>query len=659
MEEPLLRSLTAKLVFTLVTALAPLLALLVPVTVLSTSTAYAQEDEAQKLYDDAMDNDYLNTKFDDAIAKLNKAVKQCGKKCGKGMRGKLHIALAVVHGAGKQDNKAARAELEKAFKADKNAKPLDLYFTDDLKKLYAEAKKAAATAGDDDDDDGGKKPPKGDDDDDGGKKPPKGDDDDDGAAGGSVDWKPPKEAQVNTPLPIYLPVDEGLGADSAKLRYKPFGETKWLSVAMKKMEGGFGAVIPCAQLTTTGKLKLYIFLKDKSGDPVAQAGSSKAPLEVTVKNEIEDDQPSFPGEKPPKKCSTVECPPDFPGCGEGKPPSGERGNKGWGASCDKTEECKEGFVCLNGSCEEGKDDGGSGSGGGKPDTGDHALKKNIVFLGGQLDLLFLTSVDNVCGAAASSGNDKKFGTPDDSVDAPINYACFKDTSVAGETPEGEFLGEPSQNADGSPRFNQVEGGGVLAGGRILAGYDRIVYKGLTVGARIGYAFGGTPRIGDVVERFDACKARGGGFCRESGASNFLPFHGEVRLSYFFLENFIKQTKFLPRPYAYTGVGVGQVNGGVNVGVCDYVDNNGQPMQSAGDSRCPSGAQQSPGSSGFSRKREDIKAYQLTGLAFVPLGVGAIFPFHPNVGLSLEVKAMFMLPTFGVVLAPQFGPVGMF
>ena len=107
------------------------------------SPSFAQEDQAQSLYDDAMDNDYLNTKFGDALGKLDKAVKQCGKKCSKSLLGKLYVALAVVHGAGKGDNKAAKAAFDKAFQADKNAKPLDLYFTDEMKKLFEASKKTS------------------------------------------------------------------------------------------------------------------------------------------------------------------------------------------------------------------------------------------------------------------------------------------------------------------------------------------------------------------------------------------------------------------------------------------------------------------------------------------------------------------------------------
>ncbi len=693
------RRLTSKIATLLLVALS---VLVVP------SVAFAQDDDAKRLKDDALDNDYLNTKFDDAIAKLNKAVKLCGKKCSKKMRGELHIALAVVYGAGKGDLKTAKGEMEKAFKADKNAKPLELYFNEDVKKIYAEAKKNAAAGddddddsgtpppkkppppkgddddddsgkpkkpppkkppppkGDDDDDDSGKPkkppPPKGDDDDDDSgkpkkppKKPPKGDDDDDSGTSGSVSWKAPEEALVNTPLPIFIPTEEGADIDSATLHYQPFGETKWLKVTMKHMDNGFGGLIPCAQITTTGKLKLYIFLKDKSGELVAQAGARKTPLEVTIKNEMDGEQPSFPGDKPPKKCQTVECPPDFPGCSEKH--SGEgHGTIGWGGTCNKTEECKEGLSCVNGSCEQGGSDLPPPDGStGKPEPGDgFPLKKHMISLTGGPEFLFLSSSQDVCGGT-DPGTDGKFGTKDDSLSAPTNYFCFR----AAEDGGGEYLGKPAAG-----RFNEIQGGGALAGGRLMLGYDFRYWKGLAAGIRVGVAFGGSPKIGDSPDRFSACDAGNpfgkgktdadgnfAGFCRAPSANNFMPAHVELQvLKVFPMEFFKVKSKYWPRPYGYVGFGiVGQVNAGVQVAVCDSVDAKGNPVSNSGDGRCPANTV----------KRENVTAYQITGLNFVPVGIGTLLPVHQNFGFSVELKTMFLLPTFGAAISPVFGAVGMF
>lgn len=629
--------------------------------------SFAQDEQAQGLYDDAMDNDYLNTKFDDAAGKLNKAIKQCGKKCNKSMLGKLYVALAVVQGAGKGDNKAAKVSLEKAFKADKNAKALDLYFTDELRKLFEAAKKNAGGGAEEATEEEPKKKPKAEEateesgeteaeppkkkkkkkkseeetdsagaeeatSENASEKKPKGDEEsDDAVASGSVDWKPPAEGRANTPLPIFIPVEQGLGAESAKLRYKPFGETKWLAASMRKVKDGFGAVIPCAHTNTTGKLKLYIFLKDKDGEPVAQAGSAKAPLEVAIKNKIDGDQPSLPGEEPPEKCSSVECPPDFPGCGSSKPAEGERGGKGWGATCEATAECKSGFACLNGSCEQSDaaptDESGDSNASDNEKTSGAAgtkLRNHLVTAGVQLDVLFLSSQTDVCGSTTT--------------ERPDNFSCF-------QADKGEFLGKPEAGT-----LNEVLGGGAVAGARLLAGYDfnfgtlSDSLHGLFAGARFGYAFGGSPSVGDAEQRFADCQANlPNGACglQKPKALDFLPWHVELQLKWFPLESLSSASSlYEPRPYVFTGFGIaGQVNGGVSIQVNDTVSD-------AGDATNPAGTR-------------DIDAYQITGLNFVPVGLGAIFPVHENFGINVELKTMFMLPTSGTVLAPFIGPVGMF
>ncbi len=313
-----------------------------------------------------------------------------------------------------------------------------------------------------------------------------------------------------------------------------------------------------------------------------------------------------------------DCPPDFPGC----TPSGDgaRGDKGWGASCDKSKECREGLICLNGSCEQGEGDDDDDDD--DDDGGLAGAPKNIVSLGIQLDLLILGGAENVCGVF----EDGEFKQELD------NYFCF--------SPDGEFLGKPM---DG--KFNEIEGGIALAGARILAGYDRVLWKGLTAGVRIGYAFGGSPSVGDAEDRYEDCKDDfGGDACREPLASDFLPFHGEVRASYLVFQ------EGLVRPYGFVGFGIGQVNAGVNVAVCDMVDEDGGPVPAdERDGKCDD----------VGRKVDDVEAYQVTGLNFVPFGGGAIFAITKNWGVNVEAKFMLMLPTFGFVIAPSVAPVFMF
>ena len=181
------------------------------------------------------------------------------------------------------------------------------------------------------------------------------------------------------------------------------------------------------------------------------------------------DPPSGPGylvvdmmpEPPPRKGDpgwvVVRC----PDAGAVK-----RGDKGWGASCEQTQECQAGLVCLNGSCEEGKDDGSK--------TADTGTKKNIISVGGQFDFLLIGSADKVC-----TGTD-------------ASYTCFYPDDG------GQFYGKPADK-NGT---NGVQGGFGLADVRLLAGYDRLITQlgpgYIGVGVRLGWAFGGSVGIGTVL-----------------------------------------------------------------------------------------------------------------------------------------------------------------
>src|SRR5262249_39802297 len=146
--------------------------------------------------------------------------------------------------------------------------------------------------------------------------------------------------------------------------------------------------------------------------------------------------PHLPGKAPPSQCRPKEdCPPGLPGCPEkGKEP---RGDKGWGATCEETKECQNGLVCLNGTCEEGKEgeEGGGGKGKGK---------RFVLGAAAQFDLLFISSADNVCSPQESGP-----------------HACF----LAGS--DQQFYGDPANQ----PGTNGIQGGLGLASVRALVSFD--------------------------------------------------------------------------------------------------------------------------------------------------------------------------------------------
>lgn len=546
--------------------------------------AGAKDKDAQKLLSQAMDEDYLSLELDKAESKLQDALKKCGSSgCSPALVGKLHIALGTIYGAGNKLDKA-KEEFSAALAADPKAELDPVLTTPQLQKAYDEAK---ADSGGSTTTSGGSEPA---------PKPTK-------APGGDIpNSNPIAEQTINTPVPIYIEIPEEYGAEAATLKYKPFGATSWKTLNMKRMGDGFAAEVPCSATSTTGDLKYYIIAKDGSGDQVGQSGTLKAPYKVSIKHEIDSESPAFPGQDPPNQCASKEdCPPGLPGCPDGK--AEKRGDKGWGATCEDTLECKSGFICLNGSCEEGSD----GSGGDdEPKTN---AKKNIVGLSGSLDLLLINGGEDVC-----SGKDP-------------SYVCFqRDTNK-------QFYGKPTAVSG----TNDINGGFGLAGGRLVLSYDRLLSEkiGLSIGGRIGYAFGGQPTRDEAVKAFKGAP--------QGDALGFLPLHLEGRLSYSFGKALFEEKKI--RPYVLVGGGVGQVSGSVPVDVCNTVDKAGAPVTADTSGKCKGKGH-----------KELTDAYQVTGLGFIELGGGAVYAITPNVGVSAELKVLFMVPTFGVVFEPTIGPV---
>jgi hypothetical protein len=556
----------------------------------SASAAGEKDKEALKLHDQAINEDYLNADFPKATAKLKDALKKCGTDgCTPAVVAKLHVSLGTIYGAGMSKLDQAKEEFALGLKADPTVTVDSSLTNPDLDKAFAEAKKAAGSGAAPSGTGGGKKPPAG-----------------DGEAG---THKAPPEQTVNTPVPIYMEPSEEQPTSKVTLRYKPFGSKTYKSVELKKMGKGFGGEIPCEDVTTTGDIKYFFALTDESGEAAGTLGTTKDPYKVTIKSEIEGEAPTLPGQKAPDQCKEkVDCPPGLPGCpaaggaGGGGGASVKRGDKGWGASCEETQQCSEGLVCLNGACEEGKDDGA------KKDKDAKTGKHNLISVGAQLDWLMVGSRSDVCSPQSAASN-----------------ACF----IAGTSTQFEGFAATKSGTNG------VVGGGSFADVRALVGYDRQIVASipLTVGVRAGFAFGGSPTPSNTLQKNGAL-ANGDG-----PALGFHPFHGEARASYHFL-GFFESKKL--RPYAFVGGGVAQVNAAVPIKVCDGGAKARLTTCSAKVS--PTG------------KIVDVDAYQITGLGFIGLGAGATYGFTPTFGVSAELKVMIMVPTSGFVFSPTFGPV---
>jgi hypothetical protein len=192
-------------------------------------------------------------------------------------------------------------------------------------------------------------------------------------------------------------------------------------------------------------------------------------------------------------------------------------------------------------------------------------KKNWLSVAFQQDLLIYGSGTEIC----AGGNE---------------YACFRD----GDT---YYAAYPVKGKGG-----EVAGGIGLSTSRVMVGYDRVIGP-ITLGARIGFAFGGGPPA--------------------PNGKPFFPVHGEARAAYYFGSDPFARRFF--RPYVVLGGGVAQVDGGVEVGLYET----DQAFQANKISR--------------------MTAWRKTGLGFVTGGIGVLFPFIPRTGPFTEFKVM---QTFG-------------
>lgn len=427
-----------------------------------------KDSAAQKLDKQAMDDDYLNVRFDKAQEKLEKAIKECGDSgCEPKVKAQLYMHLGIILvNAGKKDD--ATKAFAAGLKVDGNAAPEKDFTSPDVQKAYDAAK-------------GGAKAPPPD------KDPPAKPDKEDKEVASDLKHEPVTEAPANTPLPIYVAAESG--AAKFVVNYKPFG-ADWVKLEMKKMGKGFGIEIPCKDTSTTGVLKYYIVAQDSGGDVTGTAGSKKQPYEVQIKSKISGDGPSFPGKDPPKACKGKDaCPPGInePGC--------EAATVGFGSKCTGPGQCSkaDGLACIEGTCQVGKEEGdgdgdGDGSGDGAP------AKKNWLSLSLSLDEAI------VSGGEVCSVSSYESGT----------YACFKDSGKMYDPskPRGSNRGTVS-----GPPF-------ALGTVRVLVGFDRLVSKTspILVGVRLGYAFNGGPATQDLKTGAEDKK--------------FFAPHAELRATYF-------------------------------------------------------------------------------------------------------------------------------
>ncbi|MEI9954595.1 MAG: hypothetical protein WDO74_37905 [Pseudomonadota bacterium] len=543
---------------------------------------YTRDNAASKKIDEAINEHYLATDFDKAEQVLTGTVTACADKCSPPVIAKAWMYVGIVRGSGKNDQAGAKEAFQKALASDPTIK-LDVQLaTPETQKTFSDLGGAGAVVA---------------------AATPAAADEDAGDKGGLKCTPDVRELQTLRPIPLECTSDEEVA--SMEIRFKPFGSEEWKAAKMKKVGDAFRGEVPCDATGSAGTLKVYVRAKDAAGESVDSFGSKAKPIDFIASENTTATPPSYPGEPAPARCvAKEECPPDFPGCAG----TVKRGNKDWGQACENSTDCKAGLQCGDGtceaapSCESNSDcdsgvcsDGkcGVGEGGG---AGSSKYKKNWFGLHFAQDIAIIGGSD-VC-----------------SVDARQNrgFSCFP------EGTETEYTGQPFPGAG-------ISTGTVIATRRLLLSYDRAFTPNITLGARVGFAFSGGP---------------------PANGNKFLPFHGELRLTYWFGKGALGKKGL--RPYAHLGGGVAQVDGKVKVTVADcesIVDNGVYNRCVQGD---PSVKDQTTGIT--------MDVWRKMGQEFLTAGGGVVYAFTDNLGAQLNLNIMYMLPTSGAVFQPSIGVV---
>lgn len=184
------------------------------------------------------------------------------------------------------------------------------------------------------------------------------------------------------------------------------------------------------------------------------------------------------------------------------------------------------------------------------------------------------------------------------------FACFRSNGT-------QYHGTPLRDEGASP------GGAFPATTRLLIGIDRVFYDNVALGVRGGVVLAG-----------------GGPKPDGRDAPSFLPFHGEVRATYWFGS----------APFSKPGLRVGAFIAG---GIAE-VDTAMRVLVEEDKSRPPPVAQL------INPSLQTLDAYKKAGTGFIGGGGALAFSASRSSAFFLNLKLMQLFPSDGTALAPEIG-----
>lgn len=451
-----------------------------------------------------------------------------------------------------------------------------------------------------------------------------------GQPSGDFAHTPPAEQAVDTPLPIYV---EGGGDNVVRVvvKYKGAGQSSWKRIDLKKLDSGWGGLVPCADVTQ-GTLRYYVQGFDESKEPVASSGDSRHPYTVAIKPSISGEAPHLPGKNAPESCEkSSDCPPDFPGCSKSGESAGENGDENG-----------------EGGGEEEEAEGGKKKGG--------PFKRIWIGLGAEFEFMPLPSGSDLCYEDPSSSlptnSHNMYCTNKDGTDFPYRQTNAQDNAICNQastqaTPKTLPNGQP--NPTGGAPICPGDLGGNSNGGfnpanmRIMASFDYAITPNLLAGARLGVSLFVYP---------------GNSATSDGRAFSLIRLYGDLRATWVFGENALATTGL--HPMAFGGLGVAEFDTHTSspVGICQPA---GQAGSSSNPVPPPTGQCSTPTGTNYTKPvTGNVNVWQTNGPFFVMLGGGVRWAFTDSVAFTaaLRVNGSFgangLIPTLGPEIGAQYG-----
>lgn len=277
-----------------------------------------------------------------------------------------------------------------------------------------------------------------------------------------------------------------------------------------------------------------------------------------------------------------------------------------GEACTATQPCKHSLFCEEGLCQKAPAcETDSDCKSERCNNGYCAMDQDapvvettpnkwMVGLHGGLDLWLASSWRQVCGEASLRAGD---------------FNCYN-------RGEDRVYNNTSDKTNRLPMTDPNSAGNIAAGFRpatvrVMASVDYVLMKYLSVGGRLGWAFLGGPKS----IHFDSAG-------QPSRKHAFIPVHAEARGT-LWLRSLGKPGL---HPYVHLSTGMAEVD--VNTPINAKLN-------------------------GATRK---LDAWRKMGPLFAGGGFGALYSINQRFGVQLNLNAMFMLPTTGIILEPSLGGV---